>query len=314
MVLFPPVRFGIDLGGTKMEGVSLTEDGREVARQRIATPRGAYAEVLEAIAHLVEDLEHASGIAAAGAGRIGLGSPGFLSPEGLIRNSNLQSLNGRALDRDVAHRLGRPVRVANDANCFVLSETRDGAGSLDGLPPTDRSDVVFGATLGTGVGGGLVIGGRVWPGANGSAGEWSHLSLPYHRPDDGEGSGCTCGRSACIESFLCGRGIEWEHQRLNAVTLPAKEIAARAGAGDPAAAATLAHYEDRLARALALVVDLVDPRAIVLGGGIANNLRLFENVPVLMERYTVAQGLATRLVAGRHGDASGVRGAAYLWD
>jgi predicted NBD/HSP70 family sugar kinase len=177
-----------------------------------------------------------------------------------------------------------------------------------------RPDVVFGATLGTGVGGGLVISSRVWPGANGSAGEWSHLSLPYLRPEDGLGSGCYCGRPACIESFLCGRGIEWEHRRTQGEDLSSKEIARRATEGDPAAVVTFGCFEDRLARALALVVDLVDPRAIVLGGGIANNRRLFENVPGLMERYTVARGLATRLVAARHGDASGVRGAARLWD
>jgi predicted NBD/HSP70 family sugar kinase len=308
------VRLGIDVGGTKIEGVCLDGEGRELARERIATPHGAFAEVLEAIAHLVEELERTANEKA---GRIGVGTPGFLAPDGAIRNSNLQSLNGRALDRDLASRLGRPVRVANDANCFVLSETLDGAATREGQPleaQAHQADVVFGATLGTGVGGGLVISSRVWPGANGSAGEWSHLSLPYLRPEDGLGSGCYCGRPACIESFLCGRGLEWEHRRTRGETLSSKEIARRAAEGDPPAVVTFATFEDRLARALALVVDLVDPRAIVLGGGIANNPRLFENVPPAMERYTVARGLATRLVAARHGDASGVRGAARLWD
>jgi len=313
MLLFPSVRLGIDVGGTKIEGVCLDTEGHDRARERIVTPRGAYAEVLEAIAHLVEELERSAG---GRAERIGVGTPGFLAPcDGAIRNSNLQPLNGRALDRDLASRLGRPVRVANDANCFVLSETLDGAATREGPPSSsDQPDVVFGATLGTGVGGGFVISSRVWPGANGSAGEWSHLSLPYLRPEDGLGSGCYCGRPVCIESFLCGRGLEWEHQRTQGETISSKEIARRAAEGDPAAMVTFASFEDRLARALALVVDLVDPRAIVLGGGIANNPRLFENVPALMERYTVARGLATRLVAARHGDASGVRGAARLWD
>ena len=318
------VRLGIDVGGTKLEGVCLETGGRELVRQRIPTPTGGYRDVLDAIAHLVEELEQ--GVEAAGqtqptAGvKIGVGCPGFLAPsDGLIRNSNLQALNGRAFDRDLAAHLGRPVRIANDANCFVLSETLDGAATIDPTPESTaegaaRPDVVFGATLGTGVGGGLVVGGRVWGGANGSAGEWSHLPLPYLRDEDADGSGCYCGRPACIESFLCGRGLEWDHRRATGASVPAREIGHLVGLHEPAALATLGRYADRLARALTLVVDLVDPRAIVLGGGIATNRGLFENLPARLEAYTVAKGLGTRIVAARHGDASGVRGAARLWD
>lgn len=318
------MRIGIDVGGTKLEGVCLEGVGRELVRRRIPTPTLGYREVLDAIAHLVEALER--GVGAAGgtlptAGvRVGVGCPGFLAPsDGLIRNSNLQALNGRAFDRDLGARLGRPVRIANDANCFVLSETLDGAATLDATPDetaegAGRPDVVFGATLGTGVGGGLVVGGSIWGGANGSAGEWSHLPLPYPRAEDAAGSGCYCGWPACIESFLCGRGLEWDHRRATGASVPAQEIGHLAGLGEPAALATLGRYADRLARALALVINLVDPRAIVLGGGIATNRGLLDNLPALLERYTVAKGLVTRIVAARHGDASGVRGAARLWE
>jgi fructokinase len=320
------VRLGIDVGGTKLEGVCLEAGGRELVRRRIPTPTAGYGDVLDAIAHLVEGLEQGAGAAGetlpTTGVRVGVGCPGFLAPsDGLIRNSNLQALNGRAFDRDLAARLGRPVRVANDANCFVLSETLDGAATIDATPDADvtatgtaRPDVVFGATLGTGVGGGLVVGGRVWGGANGSAGEWSHLSLPYLRAEDAAGSGCYCGRPACIESFLCGRGLEWDHRRATGASVPAREVGRLAGLHEPAALATLRRYADRLARALTLVVDLVDPRAIVLGGGIATNRGLFEDLPARLEGYTVAKGLGTRIVAARHGDASGVRGAARLWE
>jgi fructokinase len=173
--------------------------------------------------------------------------------------------------------------------------------------------VVFGATLGTGIGGGFVIDGRVWAGANGSAGEWSHTTLPFLRPDDGPGGGCRCGHASCIESFLSGHGLASDHQSVTGETLSPVAIGERAGAGDSKAGATFARYEDRLARALAGVINLIDPRAIVLGGGISNNARLFDNVPLLLERYTIAKGLSTRLVRAQHGDASGVRGAAWLW-
>jgi fructokinase len=310
------VRIGIDLGGTKIEGVCLADDGGERARDRVATPHQDYPAVLEAIAGLVLRLE-AQALASGPAGvpaTIGVATPGFLAPsDGLIRNSNLASLNGRPIDQDLTARLDRPVRVANDANCFVLSEAIDGAATQRPGDPKSVPDVIFGATLGTGIGGGLVIDGRVWAGANGSAAEWSHTTLPFLRPEDGSGDVCSCGHQACIESFLSGHGLAWDYQRTNGETLSPVDIGRRASAGDVKAGASFARYEDRLARALASVVNLLDPRVIVLGGGISNNLRLFENVPAIWERYTVAKGLSTRLVRANHGDASGVRGAAWLW-
>lgn len=309
------MRFGIDLGGTKIEGIVIDANGRELSRRRRATPTTAYPAVLDAIAELVEELE--ASIGDRRAARVGVATPGFLTPaEGVIRNSNLAVLNGQSLDVDLARRLGREVRIANDANCFVLSETGDGAATRpDGGGPSrpEAADVVFGATLGSGVGGGFVIDGRVWPGRNGSAGEWSHLTLPFLAPADGTGAGCYCPRPGCVESFLKGKSIEWDHARAVGGTLSSREVAQRAQAGDPAAAATMARYADRLARALSMIVNLVDPRVIVLGGGVSNNASVFELLPSLLAQYTVSANVRTPVVPAMHGDASGVRGAAWLW-
>jgi fructokinase len=304
---------GIDLGGTKIEGIVLAADGRERARQRIDTPTTGYDAVLNAIANLVKGLEAIAGARCT----VGVGTPGFLSPAtGLIRNSNLLPLNGRAVDRDLAARLDRPVRVANDANCFVLSEAADGAAANGSSAhrASDAPDVVFGATLGTGVGGGLIVDGRVLGGANGSAAEWSHTTLPFLRPGERSPYECFCGNASCIESFVSGRGLAGAYRQVAADdTLPPVEIGHRAESGDPAANAALDLYADRLARALAGVINLVDPRVIVLGGGVSNNTRVFAGVRAVWERYTVAKELRTTLVKARHGDASGVRGAARLW-
>lgn len=305
------MRIGIDVGGTKVEGLLLAPDGREVARARVPTPRADYDAVLEAIGALVATLEREGG--ASGPVPVGVGTPGFLAPsDGLIRNSNLAPLNGRAIDRDLAARLGRPVRVANDAHCFVLSEVMDGAATVPAGSIPVRPDVVFGATLGTGVGGGFVIDGKVQGGANGSAGQWSHTTLPFHRAEDGDGSACFCDQPRCIESYLAGRGLAWDYQRATGDAVTPDEIARREKAGDPRAAATFARYEDRLARALAAIINFIDPRAIVLGGGVSNNSRLFTNVSPLLARYTVAAAPVTPILQARHGDASGVRGAAWL--
>lgn len=303
------MRIGIDLGGTKIEGVALRQDGAEAARVRVATPP-TYAALLRSVAALVAQLDEAAG----GRGTVGIGTPGFLQPgSGVIRNSNLTYLNDHPLDRDLAAAVGRPVRVANDAKCFVLSEATDGAGAPP--PGTDRSrpDVVFGATLGTGVGGGLVVDGRVLTGENGSATEWSHTTLPFLRPDETSPYDCPCRHPGCIESFTSGRGLEGAYRQAGGDPLRGVEIARRAEAGDAIAREAFALYEDRLARALASVINMVDPRAIVLGGGVSNNPRLFANVPPLLERYTVAKDLRTQIVPAAHGDASGVRGAAWLW-
>jgi len=303
------VRIGIDVGGTKIEGVALGDDGRELGRQRLATPAD-YRAVLEAIASLVKRLEAEAG----GKGTVGVGTPGILQPgRGVMLNSNLQCLNGHPLDRDLVTAIGRPVRLANDAKCFVLSEAIDGAARRPADLPADRPDVVFGATLGTGVGGGIVVDGRVLLGVNGAAAEWSHTTLPFLRGDERSPYACPCGHPGCIESFTSGRGLAGAYREVSGRDITAPEVSERAGSGDPAADAAFRLYEDRLARALAGVINLIDPRVVVLGGGISNNVRLFENVPRLWERYTIAQDLRTRLVAARHGDASGVRGAACLW-
>jgi fructokinase len=242
-----------------------------------------------------------------------VGTPGFLSPgTGLIRNSNLTALNGQAIDRDLGDKLGRPVRVDNDANCFVLSEATDGAARRT-APDDQRIDVVFGATLGTGVGGGIVIDGRVLGGTNGSAAEWSHTTLPFLRGDEHSPYQCFCGHPNCIESFVSGRGLAGAYREVSDQELSGPEVGALASAGNDSANQALAVYEDRLARALAGVINLIDPRTIVLGGGVSNNARIFTNVPQLWERYTVANNLRTTLVRAAHGDASGVRGAAWLW-
>jgi len=305
-----PVRIGIDVGGTKIEGLLLADDGREVARLRLATPT-EYPALLAALAELVGGLAARAGN---GAVTVGVGTPGFLQPgRGLIRNANLLCLNDRPLDKDLALALGRPVRVANDAKCFVLSEAVDGAAA----PPADldrsRPDVVFGATLGTGVGGGIVVDGRVLTGENGAATEWSHTTLPFSNPEEISPYPCVCGHPRCIESFISGRGLEGTYRALGGGELRGQTIGQRADAGDDIAERAFALYEDRLARALASVINLIDPRVIVLGGGVSNNARIFTNVPKLLERHTVAQGLRTKLVHAAHGDASGVRGAAWLW-
>jgi len=303
------MRIGIDVGGTKIEGVALRRDGSEGARQRLATP-SSYPELLQAVARLVERLETAAGER----GTVGIGTPGFLQPGvGLIRNANLAYLNGEPLDRDLAKALDRPVRVANDAKCFVLSEAADGAAAAPENLDKSRPDVVFGATLGTGVGGGLVVDGRVLTGENGAATEWSHTTLPFLLADERSPYICACGHLGCIESFISGRGLEGAYRSLGGETVRGSEIAVREAAGEARAREAFAVYEDRLARALASVINLVDPRVIVLGGGVSNNARIFTNVPALLERYTVAKNLRTRIVRAAHGDASGVRGAAWLW-
>jgi fructokinase len=303
------MRIGIDVGGTKIEGLALAAGGAELARHRVPTPV-AYDAVLMAVHDLVGRLEQAAGKTAT----VGVGTPGVLHPKrGVILNANLSCLNDRPLDRDLAKVLGRPVRLANDGKCFVLSEAIDGAAA----PPADldrsRPDVVFGATLGTGVGGGLVVDGRVLTGENGAATEWSHTTLPFLRPGEQAPYACFCGQGPCIEAFTSGRGLAAGYRALGGDDVAGAEIARRAAAGDAIAERAFAGYEDSLARALAMVINMVDPRAIVLGGGVSNNARIFQNVPRRWERYTVGKQLTTALVPAAHGDASGVRGAALLW-
>lgn len=296
------MRIGIDLGGTKIEAAALERDGRVLARRRIATPAGDYAATLAAVRELVAAVEAAAGQR----GTIGVGMPGALSPAtGLVKNANSLCLNGRAFDRDLVAALGRPVRFANDANCFALSEAVDGAAA--------GAAIVFGVILGTGVGGGIVAHGRLIAGINAIAGEWGHSPLPWPADAERPGPPCYCGKRGCIESFLSGPGLAFDHRQATGETADAAEIATRAMAGDPAAEATFARYEDRLARSLATVMNLLDPDVIVLGGGLGQIARLYDRVPRLWGKYVFSDHIATRLVPPRHGDASGVRGAAWLW-
>ena len=296
------MRIGIDLGGTKIEAIALDDAGRESLRRRVATPRDDYAGTVEAVAGLVESFEKES----AERGSVGVGMPGAVSPAtGLVKNANSTWLNGRRLHEDLETRLRRPVRLANDANCFALSEAVDGAAA--GAP------VVFGVILGTGVGGGLVVHGRVLPGANAIAGECGHNPLPAPQDDERPGPDCYCGRKGCIETFLSGPGLAADHDRATGAARTSEDVVAAAGAGDPAALATLARYADRLARGLAGVINIVDPDAIVLGGGLSRIARLYEEVPRLWAPHVFSDRVDTRLLPPMHGDSSGVRGAAWLW-
>ncbi len=296
------MRIGIDLGGTKIEAAALDANGRIALRRRVATPAGNYDATIGAVRDLVFATEQELG----GRCRVGLGIPGTLSPAtGLVKNANSTCLNGRPLDHDLAAALGRPVRIANDANCFALSEASDGAAA--------GAEVVFGVILGTGVGAGIVVGGRLLRGANAIAGEWGHSPLPWPQPDEWPGPACWCGKDGCAETLLSGPALAREHERRCGETVDAALVAERAVAGDPQAAATLACYEDRLARGLAGVINLIDPDVIVLGGGVGQIAQLTEMVPRLWGRYIFSDAVTTRLVPPVWGDSSGVRGAAWLW-
>jgi fructokinase len=297
------MRIGIDLGGTKIEGIAIAGDGHERLRRRIASPRGDYARTLSAVAGLVREIEREIGEA----GSVGVGIPGTISPAtGLIKNSNSTWLNGRALAEDLSRLLDRPVRFANDANCFALSEATDGAAA--------GARVVFGVIIGTGTGGGVVIDRQVLIGANAIGGEWGHNPLPAARGIESPGPACYCGRSGCIETFLSGPALARDYAENGEVTITAREIAAKAVAGDALADAALGRYEDRMARALGSVINLIDPDVIVLGGGLSNIDRLYERVPQLWSPYIFSDAVTTRLVRATHGDSSGVRGAAWLWN
>ncbi|MCP5237091.1 MAG: ROK family protein [Zoogloeaceae bacterium] len=296
------MRIGIDLGGTKIEVVALDDDGRERHRRRSPTPQGDYEATLAAIAALVADAEAVVG----GRCSVGIGTPGSRSPvDGRMRNANSTCLNGRPLLEDLERLLARPVRLANDADCLAVSEAADGAGA--------GMRVVFAVILGTGVGGGIAFDGRVWNGANGVAGEWGHNPLPSPEEIDRPLPPCYCGRFGCIETYLSGMGMASDHRAHGGDALDAKAIVAAAEAGDAGCERTLQRYEVRLARSLAAVINLLDPEIIVLGGGLSNVERLTRTVPRLWSRHVFSDRIDTRLTASRHGDSSGVRGAAWLW-
>jgi len=296
------MRIGVDLGGTKIEAIALDDDGRELARRRVATPRHDYDATIGAIASLVTAIEQETGRE----GSVGVGMPGALSPaSGLVKNANSTWLIGRAFDRDLQAALGREVRCANDANCFALSEATDGAAA--------GARAVFGVIVGTGTGGGVVVDGRVLTGPNAIAGEWGHNPLPWPRDDERPGPPCYCGKAGCIETFLSGPGLARDYRDATGLELDPPEIAGRAERGEAAAARALARYEDRMARALAVVLNLLDPDVIVLGGGMSRVARLYESVPRLWQAWAFSDRITTPLRPPRHGDSSGVRGAAWLW-
>lgn len=292
------LKLGVDLGGTKIEIIAL-DQGIQRLRRRVPTPQGDYQQTVAAIASLVEDCERELGQQ----GSLGVGIPGTRSPDhGRIKNANSQCLIGQDLQGDLEQRLQRPVRLANDADCFALSEACDGAGA--------GAHSVFGVILGTGVGGGLVIGQQLLGGPNAITGEWGHNALPWRRDEDGPIRHCYCGQDDCIETFLSGPG--WAAR--SALGLDASALVSAAHSGHAAAQQALARYCDQLARGLASVINLIDPYVIVLGGGLSNTPELYQQVLPLLPKYVFSDQVNTRLVQARHGDSSGVRGAAWLWN
>jgi fructokinase len=294
------MRIGVDLGGTKTEAIALDDDGTVRDRRRVATPR-AYEASVDAIVALVHDVERATGRR----GSVGIGIPGAVQPNGLVKNANSTWLIGRPLIADLEDRLGRPVRASNDANCFAISEAADGAGA--------GHDVVFGVILGTGVGGGIVVSGRALDGPNRVAGEWGHNPLPWMTADEYPGPPCYCGRRGCIETFLSGPGLSADLERAAGRTMTTAAIVDAAMRGDSACVAALERYHERLARALGSVVNVLDPDIIVLGGGMSNLPGLETDVARRLCATVFSPTVATPVVRNRHGDSSGVRGAAWLW-
>lgn len=296
------MRIGIDLGGTKIEIIALDNAGKELARKRVPTPHGDYQSILQTIAQLIKYIEAATGQR----GTIGIGTPGALSPAtGLMRNSNSVCLNGMPVKKDLEKLLQRELRMANDANCFALSEACDGAAS--------NAAVVFGVIVGTGTGAGVVVNKQVLTGPNAVAGEWGHNPLPWPQDNERPGPACYCGKHGCIETFLAGPSIERDYQLQSGEKIRADEMVACAEK-NAAAENCLQRYEDRMARSLAHIINVLDPDVIVLGGGMSNVQRLYKNVPAIWGKYVFSDVVLTRLVPPKYGDSSGVRGAAWLWN
>lgn len=297
------LRIGLDIGGTKTELVALDAKGGARLRRRAATPHGGYDDALHELAEMVRGAERELGERAT----VGIGLPGAVSPAtGLVKNAYATPYNGKPLKADLEHLLGCEIRIENDANCFALSEAADGAAR--------EGRIVFGAILGTGAGGGVVIGGRVVAGANGIAGEWGHNPLPWMEAAEYPGPDCYCGRKGCIERFVSGPALSDDHERMEGERLEPAIISERAASGDTRCMRTLERYARRLARALAHVINLVDPDIIVVGGGLSRIDRIFDAVPRTWAEFVYSDSVVTKLVRAAHGDASGVRGAARLWD
>ena len=296
------LRLGIDLGGTKTELIALESNGEVLRRERRPTPSGNYGAILETVHELISETELSLGRK----GSIGIATPGAVSARtGLLKNSNTAVLNGKPLDRDLARRLGREVRIENDANCFALSEATDGAAA--------HGRVVFGVILGTGVGGALIVDRQIVRGRNLIAGEWGHNPLPWARPDEQPGPPCYCGRSGCVETYLSGPGMSRDYHERSGTSQSPAAIVASARGGEPLAGASLRSYVDRLARGLAAVINVLDPDVVVLGGGLSNIAELYRDVPPLLASYAFSDGVDTPVLRAKHGDSSGVRGAAWLW-
>jgi fructokinase len=296
------MRIGIDLGGTKIEIIALGKNGSTLLRHRVQTPTGDYVGILNTMADLVLWAEKEL----CQKGSVGVASPGAISTRtGLLKNSNSTVLNGKPLVHDLSQRLGRPIQLENDANCFALSEAIDGAGV--------GARVVFGVILGTGVGGGIVIGRDLVAGHNRIAGEWGHNPLPWGTESERPGPPCYCGKSGCVETFLSGAGLARDYCSRTGSSLTAREIALSAEAGDKCAQECLTIYQDRLARSLAVVINVLDPDVIVLGGGLSNMVQLYGGLIALVALHTFSDGINTPIVRAAHGDSSGVRGAAWLW-
>jgi fructokinase len=296
------IRIGVDLGGTKIEFIALGCDGGELHRHRVPTPRFDYAATIRAIQEGVARIERELHQVAT----VGVGIPGTISRiTHNVKNANSTWMNGQPFDRDLSIALNREVRCANDANCLAVSEATDGAGA--------GKHMVFAVVLGTGCRGGIAVDGRIHNGQNGVAGEWGHTTLPWMRPEEYPGPACYCGRNGCIETWISGTGLELDYERATKTQLTGKEIIARSEAHDPAALACLERYEDRLTRSLAQLVNILDPDVIVLGGGVSQVPRLYQNAPKRLKGYVFGNEADTPLLVAKHGDASGVRGAAWLW-
>jgi fructokinase len=296
------IRIGIDLGGTKIEALAIDGQGVELVRHRVDTPREDYEATITAIVGLVHRLEETTG----SRGTVGAGIPGSISRvTGLVKNSNSTWLNGRPLDRDLTAALGREVRLANDANCLAVSEATDGAAA--------GRHVVFGVILGTGCGGGVAIGGRVHEGPNGVAGEWGHNPLPWPRPEEYPGPECYCGKRGCMEMWVSGTGIALDYKTVTGRALTTQEIVSQFEAGDREATAAIKRFEDRLARGLAQVINILDPDVIVFGGGVSKVQHIYQALPALLKAYVFGGEVSTPVLPAKYGDSSGVRGAAWLW-
>jgi len=300
------MRIGVDVGGTKIEAVALDQDGKELRRVRVPTPKGSYDETLEAIIRLVHEIEHAT----SGKASVGVGIPGTIirvpgPKQGLVKNANSTWLNGKPLEIDLSRILEREVRCANDANCFTVSEATDGAAA--GL------NVVFGVIAGTGCGGGVAVGGRVYSGQNGLAGEWGHTPLPWAEGYEYPGPECYCGKRGCLEMWISGTGLQRDFEEVTKRKASSEQIELAAAAGDADAMAAFDRFEDRMARGLAMIVDILDPDAVVIGGGMSKVGRIYAGVRAKLGNYCFGGGAETPVLRAMHGDASGVRGAAWLW-